>query len=126
MTFSSAPNPFLGPQPKTENLHPTSPIQPRSKPLVQTPTIEYANNANTNPFRQAAGFRSTEQTLKSAPLYSNSFSFSKDPKEVKEQVQEVVGIMQTNIDSVIERGEQLSVIQTRTGKISFFITKIDR
>ena len=35
--------------------------------------------------------------------------------QVKNEVDEVVGIMQTNIHKVIERGEQLDTLQNKTG-----------
>ena len=37
-------------------------------------------------------------------------------REVKEQVDEVVNIMQNNIDKVMQRGENIENLQTKTGK----------
>jgi vesicle-associated membrane protein 4 len=36
-------------------------------------------------------------------------------KEVQKQVDEVVGIMHENINKVMERGEKLDSLQTKTG-----------
>ena len=36
-------------------------------------------------------------------------------KDVQKQVDEVVGIMQDNINKVMERGEKLDALQTKTG-----------
>lgn len=43
-------------------------------------------------------------------------SGSDKTKLVKQQVDEVVGIMQTNIEKVMERGENLDNLQNKTGK----------
>lgn len=42
-------------------------------------------------------------------------------KHVQQQVDEVVGIMQDNINKVMERGEKLDALQTKTG---FLITSM--
>jgi vesicle-associated membrane protein 4 len=40
---------------------------------------------------------------------------------VQQQVDEVVGIMQENIDKVMQRGERLDDLRGKTGKVFFFL-----
>ena len=46
---------------------------------------------------------------------NNNKPSSSKAAQVKTEVDEVVGIMQTNIHKVIERGEQLDTLQNKTG-----------
>jgi hypothetical protein len=43
---------------------------------------------------------------------------SSNTKRVQEQVDDVVGIMQNNIDKAIERGAKLENLQSKTGKLN--------
>jgi len=46
-------------------------------------------------------------------------------QQVQQQVDEVVGIMQDNIQKVMDRGERLDTLQVKTGKCNnLFVRKI--
>jgi vesicle-associated membrane protein 4 len=50
--------------------------------------------------------------------------------EVQQQVDEVIGIMHTNIDKVVQRGEKLDTLQNKTeelqnGALSFKKTSVE-
>jgi vesicle-associated membrane protein 4 len=47
-------------------------------------------------------------------------SSSKKTKQVQNEVNEVVGIMQNNIEKVMERGERLDALQNKAGKQLYF------
>jgi vesicle-associated membrane protein 4 len=74
-----------------------------------TPNSSYSPSGyvQNNPFVPASNL---------SPFSTPQSTSPGKPQEVKNQVNEVVGIMKNNIDKVVERGDRLENLQYKTGK----------
>lgn len=90
--------------------------------MVSTPNTSSTRpglSSNVAPSDPLSSARSKTAAAPSSALASNDKS-----AHVRKQVDEVAGIMQTNIGKIVERGDKLDHLQTQTGKSTTLKTRL--